>query len=157
MDRRHFISTISVGVVVGTAGCLGSNNPGGETESTPVVEGDDLELLPGENSTVDIKLEGVGSVQFSDIPDPDIVDIDVNEAEFSTSPSGQDDSYPPYWNWSPPDANTEISVPVYVADGAESGEYEYTVSAWNVDVEEGADRAQEEPELETHVISVIEE
>ena len=159
MNRRRFIAASSVGAMLGASGCLGGDDTRENTEATLGVDGEDLQLAPGEESVVKIQVANVGSVQFSNLPDPDSVDLDLTEAEFSEPPSGQDDADPPYWNWSPPDANVEISVPVHISTDVEPAEYRYSVTAWQVDVEEGPDRSRDDADsvTESSTITVTEE
>lgn len=146
--RMYFRSIMGLGTIA-LAGCIDSGNISGGGDDTnedatddtaneerAIISGDSIELSPGDHDQITVHADNVGSVQFSNLPEVDDVVIDVNEAEFSDSPSGQDDADPPYWNWSPPDSSIDITVPVYIDENAESGDYHYAVSAWHVDVEE---------------------
>lgn len=106
-------------------------------------------LITGEESIVKIQIENDRRVQFSDLSNCDSVDDEINEAVFSTSPAGQGNAHPPYWSRSLHDAIIEISVRVYVSYDVKLDKYWYSVTAWHMDVEDGADRRHDGADLET--------
>ena len=154
MNRRHFIAASSVGVVTGVTGCLGNSDSEPDADAPPSIDGEGFELVPGEASAVTVHAENVGSIHFTGIPDLDVIDFAFDDASFSERPSGQDDSYPPYWNWSPPTSSVDVDVPVRLGDTVTNGEYPYEVSAWNVDVESGENRGDADAVTEEFVITV---
>lgn len=153
MRRRPVIATIA-GASTGIAGCLGNDSEGPE----PTVDGEDVSVAPGEERTVSIEIEHVGSVLVSALPEAEGVSLPLGDASFSTPPADRDDSYPPYWTWSPAEDAIEIELPVRVADDAEPGEYRYEVSAWHAEVEggDGVDPVEGEAVREEFTIEVVE-
>ena len=155
MNRRYFIAASSVGAVTGVTGCLGNGNSEPDTDAPPSIDGEGLELVPGESSVLTVHAENVGSINFTVIPDLDAVEFAFDDASFSERPDGQDDSYPPYWNWSPPASAVDIDVPVRVGDTVTGGEYPYEVAAWHVDVESGENRGDADAVTEENVLSIV--
>ncbi len=149
MNRRQVLASGCAGVGICLGGLLVHSNPTGESDTVPVVAGEELELTPGEKTTATFRVDDAGSVRVSSLPESESVVFDVNDASFSDSPVGQDDADPPYWNWSPPESSVEISVPIRVPDRTTAGEYRYAVTAWPADVERGPDRTRDDANAET--------
>lgn len=154
MRRRPLVATIA-GAGAGIAGCLGD----GSDDPEPTIDGENVSVAPGEERTVTVAVEEAGSVLVSALPEAEGVTLPLEEASFSVAPDGRDDSYPPYWHWSPTEEAIEIELPVRVADDAEPGEYRYEISAWSVEVEggEGVDRIDAEAVREEFTIEVAPE
>lgn len=154
MRRRPLVAAIA-GASTGLAGCLG----GGSDDPEPTIDGEDVTVAPGEERTVSIEIEDAGSVVVSALPESEDVSLPLAEASFSTEPSDQDDSYPPYWTWSPVEDRVELELPIRVADDADPGEYGFELSAWFVEVEggDGVDPIEGEAVREEFTIEVVAE
>ncbi|MFC4543452.1 hypothetical protein ACFO5R_16090 [Halosolutus amylolyticus] len=111
---------------------------------SPGVDGAEPELAPGEETTITVTAHNVGSLILSLPHSRERVRIDVNDASVSPSPTSQEDSYPPYWNWWRPRQTVEVVVPVSVAADAEPGTVRYGVTVWNRSDREAADSISEE-------------
>lgn len=153
MRRRPVIATVAT--ATGFAGCLGGDFDGTE----PTVEGEGVSVAPGEEGTITIGIEHAGSVVVSALPGAEGVSLPLGDVVFSTPPTDRDDSYPPYWTWSPPEDSLELDFPVRAADDADPGEYRLEVSAWGVEVEggDGVERINSEAVREVFSIEVVEE
>lgn len=134
MKRRHTLALLG-SVLAGTAGCLDASGP-------PSVTGTEPTLAPGEQSTVSVEAENVGSMHVSALPAmspaPDAVYIDLTDADLTPDPSSGAESFPPYWNWGRSRQSVTVTLPLRIGSDVRSGDYEYGVAVWN-----DADRSSE--------------
>lgn len=160
MNRRKFMLVAGATGLVGTSGCLtsalpGDNNSGGGTvtddssNSEPTVDGEEPELTPGAETTLTVTANNITDLHFSELPDREVIEFDLDSDHVSPAPEAIDQSYPPHWSWS---SRTSVTVdaPVTVADDAEPGEYPYEVTVLT-DNDKSTEMAEE------FVITVVED
>lgn len=125
MNRRQFLITGSAGMAVGLAGCLSDG------DGRPEIEGSGVTVSPGEKAVLEIEASNVGSIRFSGLPEPDGLSLEISDTDLSPSPSGQDDAFPPYWNWSGTRSTVDVETQLHAAESVAPGEYRYEITVWN--------------------------
>ena len=132
MIRRTFLTTSSIALLAGGAGCLGQPSDSGSKQNdwSPKISGSEPELEPGETTTLSVEATDIGGLFFSSTPGSDVLEFDFDITDVSPHPEGRYVMHPPAWSW---DARTsvELNVPVTVADDAVPGEYHYEVNVFD--------------------------
>jgi hypothetical protein len=132
MKRRRLL-VITGGALCGTAGCLRRVTVN-EADGAPSVDAATVELGPGEEATVTVTAENVGSMSINTFVAPadssreskPVVGLD--EENLSPSPTSVAESMPPDWNWSPPRATISYEAPIGVPSDVSPGVYDYPVT-----------------------------
>ncbi|WP_336328727.1 hypothetical protein [Halovenus sp. HT40] len=132
MKRRRLLVTMGA-ALFGTAGCLRRLTVD-EADGPPSVDTPTVELGLGEEATVTVTAENVGSMSINTLVAPadssresrPVVGLD--EENLSPSPTSVAESMPPDWNWSPPRATISYEAPVRVPSDVSPGVYDYPVT-----------------------------
>ena len=145
MDRRHilygviFLAVFAAGMFnVATDGrfshAVSSTIPGhaAEASATPEVEvQENLSLIENETGKVYVTVKNADRVSYRDFQPESGLSL---EADFRPFPSSVQESLPPYWNWDHPERKIVMELE-FNASNTKSGDYVYSVEAWNGDSE----------------------
>ncbi|GCF15916.1 hypothetical protein Harman_38510 [Haloarcula mannanilytica] len=134
MNRRQYLTAISVATTGALTGCLSSGNSSEPTCSdesswSPRVQAEIVTLSPGNSTEIDVHISSLTRFQLFGhlVHDSDVVDLSFDEDMVSPTPDQALDSSPPVWRWE--DCTTvDITLPVSVASDASPGEYEWGFS-----------------------------
>ena len=134
MKRRRLLA-VAGAALSGSAGCL-RRLTADEADGPPSVDAPTVELGPGEETTVTVEAENLGSMQIiatmasADDPDVPQPSINLSDATLTPHPNYVQESYPPYWNWSLPRATVTCEVPISVTGKVPPREYVFTATVW---------------------------
>lgn len=135
MKRRR---VLAVAILGASGGCL-RRLTADEADGPPSVDAPTVELGQGEETTVTVEAENVGSMQISatmasaDDPHVPQPSINISEVTLTPHPNYVQESYPPYWNWSLPRATVTCEVPISVSGEVPPKDYLYTATVWRSD------------------------
>jgi hypothetical protein len=91
MERRSFVSgLLTVGTAL-SAGCAGLG------EWNPTIDGTELTLSPGEESTLTIQATDIGGFPFQPEPEGATIGTDLSEIDVTPPPDSGNDSDTPQW------------------------------------------------------------
>ena len=123
MKRRKFSSALLTVGTVAVAGCIGDG------EWSPTIDGGELRLSPGEESTITVEATDIGGFSFQPEPEGVTIETDLSEINVTPPPDSGGDSDPPQWYWS---SRTDVTVeaPITIAESVEPGEYQYGVTVY---------------------------
>lgn len=157
--RRAVLRTASAAALGGMSGCVVKQAVGrSDDQWDPEVTGDEPELSPGEQSSVEItagplrsfRLKLLGDIGLrNELPDGP-VQFDFSQVTIEPRPSGSFDSMPPIWTWGS-QVDVTVSLPVHAADDAPMGDYRYAVTIG----ESGGLPVEEERMTEEFTITVV--